>query len=131
MIFECKSRGFSKKALVRFPCGSLSITRTFFPLAANPFERLKVRVVLPTPPFWLFTAIIEIIPPLQFSKGSDKNNLGFCYQLPADTSLSLITKSLLPRRRLFQFNLINWNKSNLYSKAKVTHPKFVAYSIEI
>lgn len=43
---------------VRLPCGSPSISNTFFPACASPIPRLAQVVVLPTPPFWLATAMI-------------------------------------------------------------------------
>ena len=54
------------KPLVVFPCGSISIARTFFPFSARHAERLIAVVDFPTPPFWLATAIIlpNFIPPL-------------------------------------------------------------------
>src|SRR3990170_8514279 len=43
---------------VRFACGSRSRQRTRCPSDANAPPRLIVHVVLPTPPFWLATAMI-------------------------------------------------------------------------
>src|SRR5688572_23907165 len=43
---------------VRFACGSRSRQRTRCPSDANAPPRLMVHVVLPTPPFWLATAMI-------------------------------------------------------------------------
>ena len=39
------------KPLVAFPCGSVSINNTFFPLLAKIVLKLTVVVVFPTPPF--------------------------------------------------------------------------------
>src|SRR5439155_27063368 len=44
--------------LVRFPCGSTSTRRTRRSPRASEAARLIVVVVLPTPPFWLTTAMI-------------------------------------------------------------------------
>ena len=46
------------RLMVRLPCGSPSISRTFFPACASPIPRFAQVVVLPTPPFWLAMAII-------------------------------------------------------------------------
>ena len=46
------------RLMVRLPCGSPSISSTFFPACASPIPRLAQVVVLPTPPFWLAMAII-------------------------------------------------------------------------
>ena len=46
------------RLIVRLPCGSPSISRTFFPACAKPIPRLAQVVVLPTPPFWLAMAMI-------------------------------------------------------------------------
>ena len=50
-------RGFPK-LMVRLPCGSPSISSTFFPACASPMPKLAQVVVLPTPPFWLAMAMI-------------------------------------------------------------------------
>src|SRR5690606_12615671 len=41
------------------PCGSRSTSRTLSPSSASAAERLIAVVVLPTPPFWLATAMIR------------------------------------------------------------------------
>ena len=46
------------RLIVRLPCGSPSISRTFFPACASPIPKLAQVVVLPTPPFWLAMAMI-------------------------------------------------------------------------
>ena len=46
------------RLMVRLPCGSPSISRTFFPACASPIPKLAQVVVLPTPPFWLAMAMI-------------------------------------------------------------------------
>ena len=52
------SSGFIMPRLCdRFPCGSASITSTFFPSLTKPTPRFTVVVVLDTPPFWLHIAI--------------------------------------------------------------------------
>src|SRR5438552_647791 len=43
--------------IVRLPCGSMSQHRTRWPSSANATARLRVVVVLATPPFWLANAI--------------------------------------------------------------------------
>src|ERR671936_1070089 len=40
-----------------FPCGSRSTTRILWPSSARAAPRLTAVVLLPTPPFWLATAI--------------------------------------------------------------------------
>ena len=39
------------KLIVRLPCGSASIRRTFFPSCANPIPKFTHDTVFPTPPF--------------------------------------------------------------------------------
>ena len=39
------------KLIVRLPCGSASISNTFFPSCASPIPRFTHDTVLPTPPF--------------------------------------------------------------------------------
>ena len=46
------------RLMVRLPCGSPSISSTFFPACASPIPRFAQVVVLPTPPFWLAMAMI-------------------------------------------------------------------------
>ena len=46
------------RLMVRLPCGSASTSSTFFPACASPMPKLAQVVVLPTPPFWLATAMI-------------------------------------------------------------------------
>ena len=46
------------RLMVRLAWGSASTSRTFFPAWASPIPRLAQVVVLPTPPFWLATAMI-------------------------------------------------------------------------
>src|SRR5690349_4769189 len=45
--------------VLALPCGSRSMTRTLCPAAASAVARLTAVVVLPTPPFWLATAMIR------------------------------------------------------------------------
>ena len=45
------------KPLVAFDCGSQSMSRLFTSAAANYAAKLMAVVVLPTPPFWLATAM--------------------------------------------------------------------------
>ena len=47
------------RLIVRLPCGSPSISRTFFPACAKPIPRLAQVVVLPTPPFWLAMVVAD------------------------------------------------------------------------
>ena len=72
------------KLMVRLPCGSPSISSTFFPACASPIPRLAQVVVLPTPPFWLAMAIIcvfndftsfliGVVMCLHSSPGNDKS----------------------------------------------------------
>src|SRR3954470_9864040 len=51
--------------VLALPCGSRSITRTRFRVAARAVARLIAVVVLPTPPFWLATAMTRgrVAPP--------------------------------------------------------------------
>ena len=44
--------------LVVFPCGSISMVRTFCPISPKQEERLIAVVDLPTPPFWFAIAIV-------------------------------------------------------------------------
>ena len=46
------------RLIVRLACGSASTSKTFFPAWASPMPKLAQVVVLPTPPFWLATAMI-------------------------------------------------------------------------
>jgi len=48
---------FCPTPLVRLPCGSTSTSRTRWSTSASEAARLIVVVVLPTPPFWLATAM--------------------------------------------------------------------------
>src|SRR3954453_3559195 len=43
--------------IVRLPCGSMSTQRTRWPSSTKATARLRVVVVLATPPFWLAKAI--------------------------------------------------------------------------
>ena len=43
--------------IVRFACGSMSTHRTRWPFSPNAAARLRVVVVLATPPFWFANAI--------------------------------------------------------------------------
>src|SRR6185503_8065463 len=45
--------------VLALPCGSRSMTSTLWPAAARAVARLTAVVVLPTPPFWLATAMIR------------------------------------------------------------------------
>ena len=47
------------RPLVVFPCGSMSIVRTFLPFSARHADKLIAVVDLPTPPFWFAIAIIR------------------------------------------------------------------------
>src|SRR5215469_556516 len=47
--------------MVALPCGSRSISRTRRRVAAREAARLTAVVVLPTPPFWLATAITRFM----------------------------------------------------------------------
>src|SRR5512139_3721080 len=47
--------------MVALPCGSLSISSTLRCVAASDAARLTAVVVLPTPPFWLATAMTRFI----------------------------------------------------------------------
>ena len=46
------------RLMVRLAWGSASTSSTFFPACASPMPKLAQVVVLPTPPFWLATAMI-------------------------------------------------------------------------
>ena len=48
----------SLKALVRLPCGSVSMHKTLFPSSPIKYARLDVVTVLPVPPFSIATVII-------------------------------------------------------------------------
>ena len=72
------------RLMVRLPCGSPSISSTFFPACASPIPRFAQVVVLPTPPFWLamamicvfndFTSfLIGVVMCLHSSPGNDKS----------------------------------------------------------
>src|SRR5881409_3586688 len=50
--------------MVALPCGSRSTNSTRRFMAAKLAARLTLVVVLPTPPFWLATAMILVIRPL-------------------------------------------------------------------
>ena len=52
--------GFSPWLMVRFPCGSRSIRRTRYPISLKATPRLRVVVVLATPPFWFASAITRV-----------------------------------------------------------------------
>ena len=47
--------------IVRLPCGSMSTASTRWPFSARATARLRVVVVLATPPFWLAKAITSRI----------------------------------------------------------------------
>ena len=51
------------RPVVALPWGSRSTTRTRNPSSARPAPRLTAVVVLPTPPFWLATAMIRGVGP--------------------------------------------------------------------
>ena len=72
------------RLMVRLPCGSPSISSTFFPACASPIPRFAQVVVLPTPPFWLVMAmicvfndftsfLIGVVMCLHSSPGNDKS----------------------------------------------------------
>ena len=52
--------GFMPWLIVRFPCGSRSISRTRCPNSTNATPRLSVVVVFATPPFWFANAITRV-----------------------------------------------------------------------
>src|SRR5664279_4277782 len=58
------------------PCGSVSTIRTFFPRSARSLARVKVVVVLPTPPFWLaiVSLNIRLTSPLHATLGELRNH---------------------------------------------------------
>ena len=57
--FAYNEHGNIKKSIgLGLPCGSPSISSTFFPACASPTPKFAQVVVLPTPPFWLAMAII-------------------------------------------------------------------------
>src|SRR5258706_2528059 len=57
-----RSGSFLKpKPLVAFDCGSQSMSRLLTSAAAMEAAKLMAVLVLPTPPFWLATAIIRAI----------------------------------------------------------------------
>lgn len=71
--------------MVRLPCGSPSISSTFFPACASPIPRFAQVVVLPTPSFWLVMAmicvfndftsfLIGVVMCLHSSPGNDKSH---------------------------------------------------------
>ena len=62
-----QSSGSSPLAMVRVPCGSRSTSKTLSSSSERAAPRFIVVVVLPTPPFWLATAMstggeTEVIP---------------------------------------------------------------------
>src|SRR3989338_6452327 len=80
------------------PWGSKSIKRTFLLFLDNPAARLTDVVVLPTPPFWLKTAIFLIKAPLCKNLFSDLEVIFKCYVLYIN-----IEKSILNTLAIFQF----------------------------
>src|ERR1700751_3122397 len=50
------------------PCGSKSTSRTRWPRSARAAPRLIVVVVLPTPPFWLATAMILVGTTIDYAR---------------------------------------------------------------
>src|SRR5439155_23146107 len=55
--------GSTPRCVLAWACGSRSSTHTRLPLAASAAARFTVVVVLPTPPFWLITAIRRMVVP--------------------------------------------------------------------
>jgi hypothetical protein len=47
--------------MVALPCGSMSASSTRWPDAASDAARFTQVVVLPTPPFWLATAMMRLM----------------------------------------------------------------------
>jgi 1-acyl-sn-glycerol-3-phosphate acyltransferase len=62
-LFKMPVISFLLKTVEALPWGSRSISSTFIPVAARAVARLIAVVVLPTPPFWLATAIRIIFSP--------------------------------------------------------------------
>ena len=58
-IESSKDRPSIPRPVVALPCGSRSTTSTRKPISARPAPRLTAVVVLPTPPFWLATAMMR------------------------------------------------------------------------
>src|SRR4029077_4322003 len=58
------------RRLLALPCASRSITRMRRPAAASAVAKLIAVVVLPTPPFWLATAIIRARRAAILARGS-------------------------------------------------------------
>src|SRR5262245_2918728 len=56
-IDRSMASGFIPWLIVRFPCGSRSITRTRFPSSRSATPRFNVVVVFATPPFWFASAM--------------------------------------------------------------------------
>ena len=67
------------RLMVRLAWGSASTSSTFFPACASPMPKLAQVVVLPTPPFWLATAIISVFkwnpPSIKISCSSSDEQL--------------------------------------------------------
>src|SRR5579862_7039425 len=61
MVPAAATLPFRPTPLVRLPCGSMSTRRTRRSAKANEAARLIAVVVLPTPPFWLATAMILVM----------------------------------------------------------------------
>src|SRR5580692_10593854 len=64
-----RSGSFTKpRPLVAFDCGSQSTSRVLTSAAAREAAKLMAVVVLPTPPFWLATAITR---PIKFTSDAE------------------------------------------------------------
>ena len=63
-VAESSSGCLIPNMVVKFPCESASISKTFLLHLASPTPKLIVVVDLPTPPFWFANAIVFIRPPV-------------------------------------------------------------------
>src|SRR3954468_21887873 len=77
--------------IVRLPCGSMSTQRTRWPSSTKATARLRVVVVLATPPFWLAKAITLALP---FKTRSDHGR-----ENPSQGVCSRRRRRFLPRAR--------------------------------
>src|SRR3954463_4167211 len=77
--------------IVRLPCGSMSTQRTRWPSSTKATARLRVVVVLATPPFWLAKAITLALP---FKTRSDHGR-----ENPSQGVCSRRQRRFLPRAR--------------------------------
>jgi hypothetical protein len=60
---------FTPEAIVALPCGSRSTSSTRRFAAASAAARFTAVVVLPTPPFWLATAMMRAMSSIVCPKG--------------------------------------------------------------